>query len=96
MRWTRTFIDSPEAIRKLQLTMNGLRTSGIVHRDQNGNDSFYYPGSQYVTEMLGATLNAIGIHTTIPLHRWIFEHPNFLDGQVDTTFIERTWQKGGS
>ncbi len=34
-----------------------------------------------------------GIKTTIPLHRDIFNHPAFIDGQVDTTFIERTWQK---
>ena len=35
-----------------------------------------------------------GIHTTIPLHREIFNHSAFIEGQVDTTFIERTWQKG--
>jgi acetyl-CoA carboxylase biotin carboxylase subunit len=35
-----------------------------------------------------------GIHTTIPLHREIFSHSAFIDGQVDTTFIERNWQKG--
>ncbi len=35
-----------------------------------------------------------GIHTTIPLHREIFNDSSFRDGQVDTTFIERTWQKG--
>ena len=34
-----------------------------------------------------------GIHTTIPLHREIFNHSAFIDGQVDTTFIERHWQK---
>lgn len=34
-----------------------------------------------------------GIHTTIPLHREIFNHSGFMDGQVDTTFIERTMQK---
>ena len=65
-RWGRTFADSPSAVRELQLTMNGLRTSGIVHRDQNGNDYFYYPGSQYVTEMLTSTLNQLGIHATVP------------------------------
>lgn len=31
-----------------------------------------------------------GIHTTIPLHRVIFNHPSFGDGHVDTTFIERS------
>jgi acetyl-CoA carboxylase biotin carboxylase subunit len=35
-----------------------------------------------------------GIHTTIPMHREIFNDSSFRDGQVDTTFIERTWQKG--
>ncbi len=31
-----------------------------------------------------------GVHTTIPLHREIFNHPAFQAGQVDTTFIERS------
>jgi acetyl-CoA carboxylase biotin carboxylase subunit len=31
-----------------------------------------------------------GIHTTIPLHRDILDHPAFEAGEVDTTFIERT------
>jgi acetyl-CoA carboxylase biotin carboxylase subunit len=35
-----------------------------------------------------------GIKTTIPLHREILNHSAFIDGQVDTTFIERNWQKG--
>ncbi len=30
-----------------------------------------------------------GIHTTIPIHQRIFETPEFIDGNVDTTFIER-------
>lgn len=34
-----------------------------------------------------------GIQTTIPLHRDIFNNSNFIEGRVDTTFIERTWQK---
>jgi acetyl-CoA carboxylase biotin carboxylase subunit len=32
-----------------------------------------------------------GIHTTIPIHRQILAHHAFAAGQVDTTFIERTW-----
>ncbi len=35
-----------------------------------------------------------GIKTTIPLHREIFNHSAFIEGQVDTTFIEKHWQKG--
>jgi acetyl-CoA carboxylase biotin carboxylase subunit len=35
-----------------------------------------------------------GIHTTVPLHREIFNNSAFIEGQVDTTFIERNWQRG--
>jgi acetyl-CoA carboxylase biotin carboxylase subunit len=35
-----------------------------------------------------------GIKTTIPIHREIFSHSAFIEGQVDTTFIERHWQGG--
>jgi acetyl-CoA carboxylase biotin carboxylase subunit len=35
-----------------------------------------------------------GVKTTIPLHREICSHSSFLEGQVDTTFIERNWQGG--
>lgn len=35
-----------------------------------------------------------GIKTTIPLHREIFRHSSFIEGTVDTTFIERNWQGG--
>jgi len=35
-----------------------------------------------------------GVKTTIPLHREIFNHSAFIEGRVDTTFIERNWQKG--
>jgi acetyl-CoA carboxylase biotin carboxylase subunit len=34
-----------------------------------------------------------GVKTTIPLHREIFNNSSFIEGQVDTTFIERHWQK---
>jgi acetyl-CoA carboxylase biotin carboxylase subunit len=32
-----------------------------------------------------------GIKTTIPQHRAILNHSAFVEGQVDTTFIERNW-----
>jgi acetyl-CoA carboxylase biotin carboxylase subunit len=36
-----------------------------------------------------------GIKTTIPILREIFNHSAFIEGRVDTTFIERNWlQKG--
>lgn len=33
-----------------------------------------------------------GVKTTIPIHREIFKHSAFIEGLVDTTFIERTWR----
>jgi acetyl-CoA carboxylase, biotin carboxylase subunit len=36
-------------------------------------------------------LRVDGIKTTVPLSLSILEHPSFVDGNVDTTFIERTW-----
>ena len=30
-----------------------------------------------------------GLATTIPLHRRIFRNPDFSDGRVDTTWVER-------
>jgi acetyl-CoA carboxylase biotin carboxylase subunit len=35
-----------------------------------------------------------GVKTTIPIHRDIFSNTSFVAGRVDTTFIERTMQKG--
>jgi acetyl-CoA carboxylase biotin carboxylase subunit len=32
-----------------------------------------------------------GVKTTVPIHLQILQHPAFTEGQVDTTFIERTW-----
>jgi acetyl-CoA carboxylase biotin carboxylase subunit len=36
-------------------------------------------------------LHVEGIKTTVPLHQKILDHAAFGNGQVDTTFIERTW-----
>lgn len=38
--------------------------------------------------------NVDGVKTTIPLHRQIVNHTSFVEGQVDTTFVERHWQGG--
>ncbi len=35
-----------------------------------------------------------GIKTTIPIHQKIFNTSAFIEGQVDTTFIERTFLAG--
>lgn len=35
-----------------------------------------------------------GVKTTIPLHKEIMSNSAFIEGRVDTTFIERNWMKG--
>lgn len=40
-----------------------------------------------------AELRVEGIKTTVPIHLEILNHSAFIDGTVDTTFIERTWTK---
>ena len=35
-----------------------------------------------------------GVKTTIPLHKRIFRHPDFLSNHVDTTWVERELMKG--
>jgi acetyl-CoA carboxylase, biotin carboxylase subunit len=34
-----------------------------------------------------------GVKTTIPIYDKIFNHSAFIEGRVDTTFIERNWMK---
>jgi acetyl-CoA carboxylase biotin carboxylase subunit len=35
-----------------------------------------------------------GVRTTIPFHQEVFNHSSFIEGLVDTSFVERNWQKG--
>lgn len=39
-------------------------------------------------------LRVKGIETTVPFHQQILKDSNFVDGCIDTTYVERTWQKG--
>jgi acetyl-CoA carboxylase biotin carboxylase subunit len=41
-----------------------------------------------------AELQVEGIHTTVPLHREILSHSAFVEGRIDTTFVERTFTPG--
>ncbi len=41
-----------------------------------------------------AELRIEGIHTTVPLQQEILRNSAFIAGEVDTTFIERTWTAG--
>jgi len=37
-----------------------------------------------------AELHVEGIHTTVPIHQEILSHSAFVEGRIDTTFVERT------
>jgi acetyl-CoA carboxylase biotin carboxylase subunit len=37
-----------------------------------------------------AELRIEGVHTTVPLHQDILRHTAFVEGRIDTTFVERT------
>jgi acetyl-CoA carboxylase biotin carboxylase subunit len=41
-----------------------------------------------------AELRVDGIATTAPLHRDILSHTAFVEGRIDTTFVERTFTDG--
>jgi acetyl-CoA carboxylase biotin carboxylase subunit len=34
----------------------------------------------------------LGVCTTIPFHRWLMQHPPFVDGDLDTEIVARDWQ----
>lgn len=66
-RWGRTFIDSPDGIRKAQLTMQGLQNSGFITTNSQGEQTFAYPGSQYALSLLARTLNVFHLGATLPV-----------------------------
>jgi hypothetical protein len=51
----------PEAIRKFQLAVEGARGDGFFHIDQNGQEVFTFPGSEFVNSKL-----PFGPHARIP------------------------------
>lgn len=36
-----------------------------------------------------------GVKTTIPFHRWLINHPSFIKGDFDTTFVDREYLRNG-
>lgn len=51
-RWSKILIHSPESFRQAQLVMSGLRHSGVLHTDDQGNDYFIYPGASAVQNVI--------------------------------------------
>lgn len=64
-RWARTFAHSPEALRQAQLLMGGLKHSGVVQTDANGNDFYMYPGGDIVQKALVKAYNILPGHPDI-------------------------------
>lgn len=63
VRWAKTFRYHPESLRKAQILMGGLHSSGLVQKDDQGDDYFIFPGSQALTNGLSSSLAKIGIGT---------------------------------
>jgi len=61
----------------LLVTMHGAKELGLSIRE-------YFSKAEYVVE---------GVPTTIPLHLAIFDHTQYIKGQVDTNFIESYFGK---
>lgn len=57
-RWAKTLVHSPEAIRKGQLLMHGMRHSGFVQRDNQGRDYFVYPAPGFVQDAIRKVFGA--------------------------------------
>ena len=59
-RWTRIMKESPEAFRKGQLVMHGLKVIGAVHTDPiTGREYYIYPGSAAATEIFTGTVGKV-------------------------------------
>ena len=67
-RWSRTFIDSPDAIRKMQMTMHGLEMSGFIQTDPTtGQQIFCYPGSALATSIVAGVMQKFHMGASIPV-----------------------------
>lgn len=67
-RWTKTLIDNPAEVRQAQLLLHGFTHSGFVHKDDQGNDYFMYPGSQYLQNVLSPMVSSfLGSPGTVPV-----------------------------
>ena len=98
------FRGSPGTITKLRIPGGpGVRFDSHVHEGYTigpyydsliGKLITYGPTRQAALACMRRAVDELvieGIKTTIPLAKQIFSHSAFIDGRVDTTFVERTW-----
>lgn len=74
-RWGRSLMMSPDAVRRGQLTMQGLRASGIIKEDDYGNQVIVYP-------MVGPAMNAVGRVAGLVWEDWKMPVPVTMTGDV--------------
>lgn len=63
-RWARMAWQNPARIRRAQLLVHGMETTGMIQTDENGTKFFVYPGSPLMTEMIG---RIPGLRSVAPL-----------------------------
>lgn len=66
-RWARSIAESPEMIRRAQIAMNGMRSMGVVRRDERGSEIFVYPlAGEAVTAISGGVASMFGERLRLP------------------------------
>ncbi len=68
-RWARTLVHSPEALQRAQLLAHGFTQSGMVHKNERGEDVFVIPASEALQHLMTnpATNALFGGHAEIPV-----------------------------
>lgn len=58
-RWAKAIVRDPSLVRRAQLTMMGLRHSGVLHADEEG-DYFYFPAPMFMMGVLQKAAPLLG------------------------------------
>jgi hypothetical protein len=58
-RWARVARFAPESFRKAQLSLQGMRSGGFLHTDQNGQGYFYYPATGFLQHFVHDTIGKL-------------------------------------
>lgn len=67
-RWGRTLLYNPDAIGRASLTIGALRNTGIVQKDQFGDDVYVVPGSQQFMDLMFRTVpHVFGMPAVVPI-----------------------------
>ena len=83
-RYGRSLMMSPDAIRRGQLTMHALRTSGIIKEDEFGNQVIVYPLVGPAMGMIGAAGSTVWGDWKVPVPVTMTGEVKFLSPGFDT------------